>query len=72
MKCYKIFKMLIRLIDNDASRPHNDSCREEAKIHIVPQVGYIRYAIFQALDNICTKRFMLKEIIQNNPTLDRA
>ena len=30
----------------------------------IPQVGYIRQAIFVALEDICTKRSALKQIIQ--------
>lgn len=45
---------------------------EKFKSVTLPQIGYIRQAIFQALDSICTKQAILKQIIQNNPALDRA
>ncbi|XP_060210578.1 uncharacterized protein LOC132637517 [Lycium barbarum] len=38
----------------------------------IPPIGYIRQAIFLALDDICTKRSVLKQIIRNNPALDKA
>ncbi|KAH0765034.1 hypothetical protein KY285_000905 [Solanum tuberosum] len=38
----------------------------------IPHIDYVRQAIFQALDSICTKRFVLKHVVQNNPALDKA
>ncbi|KAK4707449.1 hypothetical protein R3W88_032996 [Solanum pinnatisectum] len=38
----------------------------------IPHIGYIRQAIFQALDSICTKRSFLKQVVQNNPALNKA
>ncbi|XP_060211820.1 uncharacterized protein LOC132639387 [Lycium barbarum] len=38
----------------------------------IPPFGYIRQAIFLALDDIYTKRSVLKQIIRNNPALDKA
>ncbi|XP_070017294.1 uncharacterized protein [Nicotiana sylvestris] len=38
----------------------------------IPKIGYIKQAIFVALDDICTKRSAQKQIIQHNPVLDKA
>ena len=38
----------------------------------IPPVGCFRQAIFLVLDDICTKRSVLKQIIRNNPALDKA
>lgn len=46
--------------------------KKKIKSIIIPHMGYIRQIIFQALDNICIKIYILKQIIQNNPSLDRA
>lgn len=45
---------------------------DKLKSITIPQIGYIRQAIIQALDNIYTKRTILKQIIKNNPSLDRG
>ncbi|KAH0725179.1 hypothetical protein KY284_001044 [Solanum tuberosum] len=38
----------------------------------IPHIGYIRQAIFQALDSICTKRSVLKQVVQNNTAFDKV
>ncbi|KAG5599184.1 hypothetical protein H5410_030554 [Solanum commersonii] len=38
----------------------------------IPHIGYIRQAIFQALDSICMKRSILKQIVRSNPSLEKA
>lgn len=43
---------------------------EKFKSITILQIGFIRQEIFQALDSICIKRTILKQIVKNNPTLD--
>ncbi|KAK6773836.1 hypothetical protein RDI58_029075 [Solanum bulbocastanum] len=42
------------------------------KSRTIPHIRHIRQAIFQALDSIYMKRYVLKHIIQNNPALNKA
>ncbi|KAH0725176.1 hypothetical protein KY284_001041 [Solanum tuberosum] len=45
--------------------------KDRFKSITIPYIGYIRQAIFQVLDSICTKIFVLKQVVQNNPALDK-
>ncbi|KAH0729895.1 hypothetical protein KY289_001083 [Solanum tuberosum] len=46
--------------------------KDRFKSITIPHIGYIRQVIFQALDSICTKRSVLKQVVQNSPALDKA
>ncbi|KAK6803148.1 hypothetical protein RDI58_000932 [Solanum bulbocastanum] len=46
--------------------------KDRFKSITIPHIGYIMQAIFQPLDCIYQKRSILKQVIQNNPALDKV